>query len=108
MISKARFHAGVAFSQLDNSKDGVVHDVPVVSRHRRFASVADFNTRVKNSFKRTLNRAWGSTHVTVSLSLDVEEIGCMASSSLLEEAKGYLKGMSRLSFVPRLCRLMCC
>lgn len=98
VISKARISTRVAFTQLDNSKDGVLDGVPPLARHRRFASVADLNTRVKNSFRRTLGRAWGSTHAAASLTLEVEEIGCQAARALLEEVEGYADSMS-ISFL---------
>ncbi|KAI0702885.1 golgi-body localization protein domain-containing protein [Cytidiella melzeri] len=89
VLSRTRIHAGVAFTQLDNSADGVLDGVSTLVKHRRFASVADLNTRVKNSFKRTLGRAWGSTHVAASVTLEIDEVGCLATRLLLEQVEGY-------------------
>lgn len=94
VMSKAKIHTSIAFTQLDNSKPQAMTFATVVqmaqaqSRHKRFASVADLNTRIKNSFRRTWDRAWGSTHVAASLLLDIQEVFGVASRSLLEEVKG--------------------
>ena len=89
VVNRARVSARMAFTQLDNSRDGVLDNVPPLARHRRFASVADLNTRIKNSFRRTLGRAWGATRVAVSLTLEIEEIACLATRALLAEVGGY-------------------
>ncbi|KAH9943489.1 golgi-body localization protein domain-containing protein [Epithele typhae] len=54
------------------------------SGHRRFASVADWNARMKSSFMRTWDRAWGATQITVSVNLQVNAItGYVDQSSQL-------------------------
>lgn len=100
VVSKAKIHTSIAFTQLDNSKPvataksfaAVVQMAQAQAKHRRFASVADLNTRIKNSFKRTWDRAWGSTHVAASLLLDVHEVFCVATKELVEEVKGPTPG----------------
>lgn len=100
VVSKAKVHTSIAFTQLDNSKPGSMSrsDVglgkegPGAPRHRRFASVADLNTRIKNSFRRTWDRAWGSTHVAASLLLDIHEVSGFASRDVVVEVKGYAAG----------------
>lgn len=42
--------------------------------HRRFASVADWNARVKGSVRRTWDRAWGATQVSASVNLQVKSV----------------------------------
>ncbi|KAI0719613.1 golgi-body localization protein domain-containing protein [Cerioporus squamosus] len=42
--------------------------------HKRFASVADWNARVRGSFRRTWDRAWGATQVTASVTLQITAI----------------------------------
>ncbi|KAH8105900.1 golgi-body localization protein domain-containing protein [Cristinia sonorae] len=44
------------------------------ARHNRFASVANLNTRLRDSLKRTWERAWGGTEVIASSRLDVSRI----------------------------------
>ncbi|OBZ70456.1 hypothetical protein A0H81_09962 [Grifola frondosa] len=48
--------------------------VPYTARHKRFASVADWNARVKSSLRRTWERAWGATQVAASVSLAVKNV----------------------------------
>lgn len=87
IVRKVTVHTSVAFTQLDNSASSAGANAPFVQqpRHRRFASVADFGTRVKNSFRRSWQYAWGSTQVAASLSVNVQEILCVASRPLLTE-----------------------
>ncbi|KAI0347243.1 hypothetical protein BDW22DRAFT_1322640 [Trametopsis cervina] len=92
-VNRARIRTSVAFTQLDNSKDGVLEGVPPgLARHRRFASVVDLNARIKNSFRRTLGRAWGSTHVAASVTVEVGEVACLATRELVAQVKGVVSG----------------
>ena len=88
VVRKAKINTSVVFTQLDNSS-AADRLVPPPGRavHRRFASVANFNTRVKNSFRRTWNRALGSTQIAAALSLNVQEVQGLASNILLKELK---------------------
>ena len=90
---KAKVNTSVVFTQLDNSNAAdKLTPPPGRTVHRRFASVANFNTRVKNSFQRTWNRAWGSTQVAAALSLNVQEVIGVANSLLLKEMKSPKQG----------------
>ncbi|TCD68203.1 hypothetical protein EIP91_011375 [Steccherinum ochraceum] len=44
---------------------------PTPARHKRFASVANLNTRLKSSVKRTWDRAWGGTEVAVAVAFSI-------------------------------------
>lgn len=102
VVRKAKFHTSVTFTQLDNSKATTAKPAstqPTRAIHKRFSSVANFNTRVKNSFRRTWDRAWGSTQVAVALSLNVHEVLGLTSSVLLKELKSPLSG-TRSFFLP--------
>ncbi|EKM59200.1 uncharacterized protein PHACADRAFT_169675 [Phanerochaete carnosa HHB-10118-sp] len=103
VVRKAKFHTSVAFTQLDNSNT-TTRPVPVTPTraiHRRLASVANFNTRVKNSLRRTWGRAWGSTQVAVALSLNIHEVLGVASDVLLEELKSPIRGRHAFFAIPQ-------
>lgn len=86
IVHKVKVQTSVVFTQLDNSaSSGVNPTLTQQTRHRRFASVADFGTRVKNSFRRSWGRAWGSTQVAASLRVDVHEVLGVASQPLLKQ-----------------------
>lgn len=84
-VRKVKVHTSVAFTQLDNSTAALAN-APFVQqpRHKRFASVADLGTRIRNSMRRSWEYAWGSTQVAASLSVHVGELLCEASQALLE------------------------
>lgn len=93
VVRKVNVHTSVVFTQLDNSANPTVAQQP---RHKRFASVADIGTRLKNSFKRSWGRAWGSTQAAASLSIRVDELLGVASGPLMTE----LNLGSKSGFVP--------
>ncbi|KIP10738.1 hypothetical protein PHLGIDRAFT_22173 [Phlebiopsis gigantea 11061_1 CR5-6] len=106
---KAKINTSVVFTQLDNSNAAdKLTPPPGRTVHRRFASVANFNTRVKNSFRRTWNRAWGSTQVAAALSLNVQEVLGVANGLLLREIKSTISGEFKIYgkhtflFVPKI------
>lgn len=93
VVRRAKIHTSIAFTQLDNSKaTGKLAPPPARAFHRRFASVANFNTRLKNSFRRTWDIAWGSTQVEAALSLNVHEVLGVATYALLKELKSPMTG----------------
>lgn len=94
VVRTAKFHTSVAFTQLDNSVADARPPPAAQPNHRRFASVADLNTRLKNSFRRTWDRAWGSTQVAASLSLSIQSVAGIASEPLVNELKCSVFGTS--------------
>ncbi|KAI0750742.1 golgi-body localization protein domain-containing protein [Daedaleopsis nitida] len=79
-VGHAKLRSAVSLAYLptvvsvDNSKAG----------HKRFASVADWNARLKGSFKRTWDRAWGATQVAASVVLQANAVsGFVDKSSVL-------------------------
>jgi hypothetical protein len=95
VIRKAKFHTHVTFTQLDNSKASAAKLAPLPTRamHRRFASVANFNTRVKNSLRRTWDKAWGSTQVRAAVSLHIQEVLGVGSHTFLKDLQYPRSGM---------------
>ena len=98
-IGHAKLNSAVSLAYLpsvvsvDNAKAG----------HRRFASVADWNARVKGSFKRTWDRAWGATQLAASVVLQVNAIAGYVdkSSELFLGALVCFLHVVRLSLTPR-------
>ncbi|GBE79683.1 predicted protein [Sparassis crispa] len=85
-LEDARFHTQVSLSSLES----VVYpdentDYRSQSRHRRFASVADWNARLTGSLRRTWDRAWGATLVSASISLQVKGVTGTARPLALKE-----------------------
>ncbi|KAH9951643.1 golgi-body localization protein domain-containing protein [Amylocystis lapponica] len=82
-VKEATLQSKVALSLLESV-------IPVDHRahrsllgHKRFASVADWNTRFTNSVRRTWDRAWGATQVAASVSLQVRKVSGFASPTSL-------------------------
>ncbi|KAI0081718.1 hypothetical protein K474DRAFT_1133165 [Panus rudis PR-1116 ss-1] len=69
VIQKAKLTTNVKLSQLEGAEEKGRE-----TGHRRFSSVVQWNARFTNSLRRTWDRAWGSTEVSPSLSLDIEGI----------------------------------
>lgn len=79
-VGQARLHSSVSLAYLPT----VVSVDTVTAGHKRFASVADWNARVKSGFKRTWDRAWGATQVAASIALQVNAVtGIVDESSEL-------------------------
>ena len=73
-VEEAKLHTSVSLASLPNVvtiENGRAH--PTIG-HRRFASVADWNARLKGSVRRTWDRAWGATQVTASVILHVKGV----------------------------------
>ncbi|KAH9899928.1 golgi-body localization protein domain-containing protein [Cubamyces lactineus] len=73
-VEEAKLHTRVSLASLPTAvtvENGRIH--PAVG-HRRFASVADWNARLKGSVRRTWDRAWGATQVTASVVLHVKGV----------------------------------
>ncbi|KAI0677563.1 golgi-body localization protein domain-containing protein [Trametes maxima] len=72
-VGEAKLHTRVSLAYLP-SMVAVPNSKSQHMGHRRFASVADWNARVKGSLRRTWDRAWGATQVSASVTLQVKSI----------------------------------
>ncbi|KAI0939194.1 hypothetical protein AcV5_000680 [Taiwanofungus camphoratus] len=54
-------------------------------RHKRFASVADWNARLTSSLRRTWDRAWGATQVAASASFQIKSMTGCADSFVIKD-----------------------
>ncbi|TBU45037.1 golgi-body localization protein domain-containing protein [Dichomitus squalens] len=78
-VGHAKLHSAVSLAYLPSVVS--VNSTKVPTGHRRFASVADWNARLKGSFRRTWDRAWGATQVSASITLQVNAISGHADKS---------------------------
>ncbi|KAI0638130.1 golgi-body localization protein domain-containing protein [Trametes polyzona] len=72
-VGEAKLHTRVSLAYVP-SVVSVPNDKSPHVGHRRFASVADWNARVKGSVRRTWDRAWGATQVAASVNLQVKSV----------------------------------
>ncbi|KAI9001069.1 golgi-body localization protein domain-containing protein [Trametes punicea] len=83
-VGDAKLHTRVtlaSFPSVVTVKDG--KGLPSTG-HRRFASVADWNARLRGSLKRTWDRAWGTTRLAASINMHVYRVnGSVDSTSSL-------------------------
>lgn len=78
-VGHAKLQAAVSLAYLPSVVSADNAKVP--NGHRRFASVADWNARLKGSVRRTWDRAWGATQVAASVTLQVNAISGHADKS---------------------------
>lgn len=71
-VGYAKLNSSVTLAYLPSVV--AVEDAKHRVAHKRFASVADWNARVRGSFRRTWDRAWGATQVTASVTLQITAI----------------------------------
>ena len=71
-VGHAKLQSAVSLAYLPSVVS--VDSAKIPNGHRRFASVADWNARLKGSFRRTWDRAWGATQVAASITLQVNAI----------------------------------
>lgn len=71
-VGYAKLHSSVLLSYLPGVVS--VDATKTLAGHKRFASVADWNHRVKSSVRRTWDRAWAATQVTASVNLQISAV----------------------------------
>ena len=91
-IAKAKVDMNVALDQLGCSQAS--DKAPVQpGRHKRFASVANLNSRLKSSLKRTWDRAWGGTEVVASVCLSVSRVLVTTRDSAQDQSGTTIAGV---------------
>lgn len=85
-IGQATVRTSVSFTYLENAVSANDAKGQQTVRHRRFSSVVDWNARVKDSMRRTWDRAWGATQIAASISLRITHIKGHSGST----GRGYL------------------
>lgn len=71
-VGYAKLNSSVTLAYLPSVVS--VEDAKPRAAHKRFASVADWNARVRGSVRRTWDRAWGATQVAASVNLQVNAV----------------------------------
>lgn len=91
-IARAKVDMNVALEQL-GALQASEKPTAQLARHKRFASVANLNTRLKSSMKRTWDRAWGGTEVAASVALNVSQILVTTRDPTRDEHNTSIAGM---------------
>ncbi|OSD04190.1 hypothetical protein PYCCODRAFT_1476242 [Trametes coccinea BRFM310] len=73
-VGHAKLHTSVSLTALPNAVIMENGRGNPAAGHRRFASIADWNTRLKGSVRRTWDRAWGATQVAASVNLQIHDV----------------------------------
>ena len=101
-IATARADMNVALEHLGSA---TIPQPLQSARHKRFASVANLNTRLKSSLKRTWDRAWGGTEVVASVCLSMSRIVVVTRDTTRDHTATTIAGMCcvRLQYLSYLC-----
>ena len=91
-LGQAKLQAAVSLAYLPSVVSADSAKIP--NGHRRFASVADWNARLKGSVRRTWDRAWGATQVAASVTLQVNAI-----SGHVDKSSEIFAGESRMQYL---------
>ncbi|THH32935.1 hypothetical protein EUX98_g1270 [Antrodiella citrinella] len=93
-IGRAKVDMSVALGQLEVPRASEKAETQS-ARHKRFASVANLNARLKNSVKRTWDKAWGGTEVAASICLNVSQVLVTKRETARSQHGASIDGMYR-------------
>lgn len=74
MLSEARLHTALGFTQLEKLIPTTEDLHPRVKRASRFYNMRTWKTRMTASFGRSWDRAWGATKGTATISLTLKNV----------------------------------
>ncbi|CAL1700808.1 unnamed protein product [Somion occarium] len=86
-LQRATLSSNVKLSQISLPSRSQEKEIGEKAGHKRFGSVIQWNARLKNSLRRSWDRAWGTTEVQASVALTMENLLSQASRSLVATLK---------------------
>lgn len=95
-VGEAKLHTRVSLAYRPSVVAVANGTTPLHLGHRRFASVADWNARVKSSVRRTWDRAWGATQVGASVVLQINSVSGFVDKDSEHFGGEYLNWCHRL------------